>query len=135
MKFKTSKEDIEDYEQEKRIRDFLKNNKIRNSGIEFQYINSKGNARSSNVKASFSLDQKVNAESNSSYSDIIAGHDGRTLENGHINVFDPEKELSNILEAIGLEKGLKKWTEKILQSSLVETKTWKLLKKSLRDLG
>ncbi len=75
-------EDIEDFEQEKLIQEWLRS--TGNAGrIELKHTTSKGTARNTLIKAAISLDEKMSDNDDSgTYADLIAGSDGRDLEYG-----------------------------------------------------
>lgn len=120
-----SEQDQEDFEQEKRIEEWLKSE---GSAVEFgyQYRNSKGNARNSGVRAQVRLDQKIGEDRSRTYADIIAGCDGRDLE-GRGELVDLEAEARETifwyLSSIGLDERTIQWAIKTLKLSVLENKT------------
>jgi hypothetical protein len=123
-----SEQDIDDYEQEKQIQEWLER-EGKSGAIEFKHINRKGNARNTLVKAHVRLDQAVGDEGDGTrtFADIIAGSDGRDLECGVDSdgtSSGPEtaterlnSEIDFFTDAIGLGEGTKKWIRKTLQSA------------------
>jgi hypothetical protein len=117
-------EDVEDFEQEQKIREWLNKNgetKPDHSGFDFKYISSKGTARNSRVRASLSLDQKIQEDSRGTFADIIAGSDGRDLYRGE------EPSADQILDAhlacMGFDEELSEWIIKTLKLSVNQKKT------------
>lgn len=78
-------QDREDFEQEKRINEWLnRDHPGRTDSVDCKHINRKGNARNTLVRANFSLDQQIvkHDARSGTYADLVAGSDGRDLENG-----------------------------------------------------
>lgn len=119
MKWSTNEQDIEDYEQEKQIEEWL--GKRNSSKFEYQYINSKGNARNTLIKASFSLDQEIGKDGGGTFADIIIGSDGRDLEcrrEFDDSRRDLEEEISWYLLALGFKREELSCLKKILKLSI-----------------
>lgn len=119
MKYGISEQDEEDYEQEKLIKEWADKNDIR--GLEYEYINSKGGARNSLVRASFSLDQEIGEDGGGTFADIIAGCDGRDLEcreEFDDTTRDLDQEISWYLFALGFNQEGVVWLKKIFQKSM-----------------
>src|SRR5947208_2674604 len=110
-------EDIEDFEQEKRIKEWLENQGIGPERDLQPYTTSKGTARNSRVRASLSLDQKIQDDSKGTFADIIGGSDGRDLCNGR--PIEPEIEAREIvrqyLDCLLKKRELVLWVEKTLK--------------------
>jgi hypothetical protein len=115
-----SQEDEEDYEQEKAIQDWLKTQQRANDKFNYQYINSKGNARNSRVRASFSLDQKIKEGETGALADFVAGSDGRDLYNGE--AADAGEYLDAYLACLGLDEETSEWVVKTLKLSVGQSK-------------
>lgn len=122
-KWGAGEEDLEDYEQERVIQEWLKR-EGRVGEIELKHITGKGNVRNTLLKASFSLDQRISTEDGSrTFADLIAGSDGRDLEcGGVVDEFerDPEEQISGYLFALGFNQGDVKWLIKIFKLSIKE---------------
>lgn len=124
MKWAISDEDNADFEQERLIQQWLKS-EGRDGSIDYRYINRKGNARNTLVKASISLDQTISDEGNGgTFADLIAGSDGRDLECGG-GLVEPEPktpqeylddQINWFFETLGVSEGVKKWAKKSLKS-------------------
>jgi hypothetical protein len=120
-KWDTNDEDVEDFEQEKLIAEWLKREGM-SGAVDLQHINRKGHARNTLIKASISLDQQVGDESGSAtFADLIAGSDGRDLEVGGDDC-DPELEaqeqVSRYLLILGFNQGELEWLTKMLKLSI-----------------
>lgn len=124
-KFGANEQDEADFAQEKLIQKWLRD-KGTTGEFEFQYINRKGNARSSNDQKSVRLDSKIKDEAGSeTYADIIAGCDGRDLECGiDFDEIEPKTPAERLDEAtdyffdsIGVSEGTKRWAKKVLRSA------------------
>lgn len=120
-------QDIEDFEQEKLIQEWLKTTGEAAFGeFEFKHISSKGTARNTIDQRSIRLDAQMRDEKDSgTFADIVAGSDGRDLE-CRLDGPEPEpKTASEILEenidlffdAIGASEGTKKWAKKSIKSA------------------
>lgn len=132
MKWDKCEQDIEDFEQEKQIQEWLSQNG--NGEFEFKHITSKGTARNTLIKAAFSLDQEISVNGSSTFSDLIAGSDGRDLECGPItDELEPDarEKISGYLFALGFNQGDVKWIIKTLQLSTQRNKSH--FEKSLID--
>lgn len=110
-------EDIEDYEQELRIKEWLNREGI--DGFELKHITRNGTARNTRVRASISLDQKISEDSTGTFADLIAGSDGRDYFFGEEcdegSKPDKRELLKGYLSEIGFLKGEIKWLmEKML---------------------
>lgn len=131
-KYGPSEQDEEDFEQEQRIKEWIAS---QNGGeFGYQYINSKGNARNSGIKASVSLDQKITPDGTGTFADIIAGHDGRDLECGvgaDEDEIDPGEKIEVYLLALKFAKEEIPWLIIILKKLILENKS--LLPKSAID--
>lgn len=122
-KYGPSEQDEEDCEQEKLIKEWLKQQGA-NEQFEFKHINSKGTARNTLVRAQVRLDQQVFDDSAGTFADRIAGCDGRDLECGpdalSVEPETPEERLNSSIdlffEAIGLSEEIKQWATKLLKS-------------------
>jgi hypothetical protein len=126
-KYEICEQDLEDYEQEKLIQEWLKR-EGRTDEFESKYISRKGTARNTIDKRSIRLDAQISDEHGSgTYADIIAGSDGRDLEcRGDGDEVDRgpapaaerlESELDLFLDAIGVTEGVKAWAKKSLKSA------------------
>lgn len=116
-------QDIEDHEQEKLIQSWL--NQKGNPKFEYQHINSKGNPRNTLVRASFSLDQKIKENSTGTFSDLIAGCDGRDFECGRESFetsIDPRKIMRDYLLNMGFNEEEVLWLIKIMLLSIRQNK-------------
>lgn len=95
------KQDIEDFEQEQLINDWLKREGAAGA-VEFKYINRKGAARNTIDQRSVRLDWQVRDEKGSgTYADFIAGSDGRDLEcrlDFERGLESPEKSAADLLD-------------------------------------
>lgn len=121
-----SDEDLKDYEQEISIKKFLHSIGESDDGFDFKYINNKGNPRNFRVRASISLDQKIRKDSTGTFADIIAGSDGRDIEDGRYTEFDEGDAVERILTALNIKGELKKWTKKMLLLKEIKiSKRWK----------
>lgn len=123
-KWAPADEDIEDYEQEKLIKEWLKRQATVRQ-FDYQYINGKGNVRSSLVKASISLDQAVNEDTDTKFGDLIAGNIELYLGSGGDSRSDlPEaiEVIQGYLSALNFNKGEIEWVIKILRLSIQESK-------------
>lgn len=120
-KWEPGSDDFEDYEQESRIKEWLRN-EGRTDEIDLKYINSKGNARCDFVKATIRLDQQIRNESGSAtYADLIAGSDGRDLEcrvGDNESDYSAEDKMEIYLTCLGFNKGEVKWLIKIFKLSI-----------------
>lgn len=111
-----SNEDTEDFEQEKKIQEWLSSiaNESRKIEFDFKHITSKGTARNTRVRASISLDQKISEDSEGTFADIIAGCDGRdTIDRIYtpeiLEETDPEKAALEIYSAMGFNEEESIW--------------------------
>ena len=78
MQWQINEEDTDDFEQERAIQAWIKSEGP--IEFDFKHITSKGTARNTLVKASFSLDQKMSDDTGSgTFADRIVGSDGRDL--------------------------------------------------------
>ena len=129
-----SEEDEEDFEQEKKIRDWL-NESGSKERFDFKSINREGNARHIGVNAAFSLDQKVGEDTDTTFADFVAGSDGRDLfsggDAGPTEYLDWEQ-LQDYLAMLGMDERLMEWVTKTLRWSVLNNK--KLFRKLLTDL-
>jgi len=123
-KYETCEQDVEDFEQEKLIQEWL--DQTGAGEIEFKYISRKGTARNTLDKRSVRLDAQVSDEAGSrAFADIIAGSDGRDLEcGGVVDESEPktaaEKLDENIyffFDAIGVSEETKVWAKKSIKSA------------------
>jgi len=122
-----SEEDEEDYEQEKRIKEWLEK---QNGQFEYQYINSKGNVRTSNFQGA-RLDKTVAEDTTTTFLDVITGCDGRDLEyRRSVNVY---QEIDKWLFCLGFNEEMSEWIVKIMLKSL-ELKSSSRLEKFLTSL-
>jgi hypothetical protein len=129
-----NEEDEEDFEQEKKIRDWL-NESGSKERFEFKSINREGNARHIGVAASFSLDQKVGEDTDTTFADVVAGSDGRDLfggENAGPTEYLDWEQIQEYLEMLGMDEGLTRWVTKTLKWSVLNNKS--LFRKLLTDL-
>ncbi len=116
-------DDTEDFEQEMRIREWLKCEGMHDE-FEFQHITRKGTARDTRIGAHggfVRLDQKIGDDESSTFADIIAGCDGRDLERGEQldePPIDPYDQISGYLLAIGVKQKEIPCLQKILKSSI-----------------
>jgi collagenase-like PrtC family protease len=116
--FSYAKEDVDDFEQEERIRQWLASQKSGPSGFVFAYTSRKGNARHARVRASFSLDQKVFEDGKGTYQDIVAGSDGRDLLDREDieSAVEPKTLMLANLNALKIEGELAEWVVQTLKS-------------------
>jgi hypothetical protein len=119
-------QDEEDFEQEKKIKEWLGDS---NEQFDFKHISSNGTARNTLVKASISLDQKIQEDSSGTFADIIMGSDGRTLYGGHD--IDPNEIIDGYLYCLGFSEGDSEWIVKMLKL-WGEKNSW-LLEKSQKN--
>lgn len=121
-------QDADDFEQELSIQKWLES-QDEAPEFDFKHISSKGTARNTLVRASFSLDQKITEDSSGTFADLIAGSDGRDLFSGN------EPTLEDILDAhfvfLGFDEELSEWLIKKLKSSQPNDKL--LLERFLTD--
>lgn len=109
-----SQEDIDDFEQESLIKEWLEKSK-KSAGFDFKHITSKGTARNTLVRASVSLDQKISEDGPGTFADLIAGSDGRDLfEREDINYAGI---IDENLFYLGLDEELSEWVLKTLKLS------------------
>lgn len=115
-------QDVEDYEQEKRIRNFLQDNGIPTSSFDFKYQSNKRNykGKSSNIRGAFSLDETIGGlDGGGKFSDIITSESDRSAEARLISrdekVIDAGEVISTTLEALGIKGKLKTWTVRVLK--------------------
>lgn len=110
MKF-VSDQDQEDYEQERAIQEWLRKSSPERLGeFESKHITRKGTARNTLVRANFSLDQEIRRDEpgGGTYADLIAGFDGRSLEDGNADYHFREHFIGTVWEtltALGLNRG------------------------------
>lgn len=131
-KFYLTKQDLEDYEQEKRIQEFLQREGKDVSGIAFRYLTRSGRPKSSQTPASISIDQEIKDGESGRYLDTI-GKCSEEIENfinGGIDTeeVDPEKQIGIYLEALGFKGRVLSWTKRMLRKSL-KIKKFQPLKK------
>ena len=123
-KWGANEQDLEDFEQEKLIQDWLRENGG-DTEFEFKHISSKGTPRNTLIKASFSLDQEIKTDSSGTFADLIIGSDGRDLECGPV-VDDFDERLSEaeamITGVISLARSAaaRLWAEKVFRQWLKE---------------
>jgi len=124
-KWDTNEEDKEDYEQERRIQEWLKQ-QGNSAEFGYEYINRKGNARNTLIKASVRLDQKIGEDGTGTFADLIVGSDGRDLVGGD-EPLDPEVEAREIIHgylfALGFQHEEILWLIKTLKLSVSESKS------------
>jgi len=114
-----SKEDYDDFDQEKNIQIWLENNfQAGNGAFDFKYINRKGTARHSRVRASLSLDQKIREDSTGTFADIVGGCDGRDLYTGDSP--DANHILNEYIKALIPEEEITRWLLQILKYWIVK---------------
>lgn len=126
MKYDLAQEDLEDFEQEKRIQEWLASQGEGSDGFVFAYTTSKGTARSSRVRASISLDQKITEDSGSgTFADLVAGSDGRDLYDGDDSESAPQAQdiIRAYLRALNFTEDLQEWLVKTLKSSISQSKS------------
>lgn len=97
-----SPEDLKDFEQEKRIKEWLSSQSHEDRGIVLPYTSSKGTARNSRVRAAFSLDQKVCNDSETTFANFVAGSDGRDLWNERTKMTDLVIKQITFMKYLGL---------------------------------
>jgi hypothetical protein len=119
-----SGEDLEDFEQEKAIREWLER-EGRAAEFEYTSINRKGTARNSFNSRTVSLDKKVHEDGSRTLADLVAGSDGRDLAGGRfLDEVEPksaaerlEESIDLFFDAIGASEGTKSWAKKSLKSA------------------
>lgn len=136
-------QDREDFEQEKLINEWLNQSQPgRPELLEQRHINRQGNARNTLVRASFSIDQSIGKDNprGGTFADIVAGSDGRDLENGCSDYHFDEHFNGTVWEtltALGLDSGdisclIKMWlhsgnlSEKLSLTSMIDSE-WETL--------
>lgn len=125
MNFYLNNEDLEDYEQEKRIQEWLKKNNLE-SEFEFSSINSKGNAKHVGDIGSFSLDQQISDESgSSSFAEIIEGENNISIiqdieEEEEKDFFEISTEccLEILLTSLGIKRETRKWATQLYTAKI-----------------
>ena len=110
--------DQEDFEQEKLIHEWIISQQQSDIEFDFKHINSKGNARNTLVRASFSLDQKISEDTKGTFADLIAGCDGRDLFSGADIDCDAATLIRIYLMELGINGGLQEWVIKTLLWSM-----------------
>lgn len=116
-------QDREDFEQEKRINEWLNRDYSgRPELLESWHINRKGNARNTLIQARFSLDQNVRKDDarGGTFADLVAGYDGRDLENGDGDYHFREHFESTVtetLQALGLREREIEWLKNLWRHS------------------
>lgn len=114
-------EDIEDFEQEQLIKNWISQSGTKR--FDYKYINRKGNARNTLSRNTVSLDEKVRKDSSTTFESCIAGSDGRDLESrgeSNENSIDPREKIHGDLSALGFNKKEIICLLKILKASLIK---------------
>lgn len=109
-------EDYEDFEQEKKIKEWLSNSSSENAGssFDFKHLTRNGTARNTLIRAAFSLDQNITDDSTGTLADFVTGSDGRDLYDG-----DATSSIEFIdahFNGLGITGELKTWVIKTLKS-------------------
>ena len=139
-KWDLSQEDLDDYEQEKQIQEWLARSGNKN-GIDLVHINSKGNARNTRVRASVSLDQEIQTDSKGTFADLIAGHSDGSSSLGRPDAENPRDAaatLDGYLALLGFNEEDTEWLIEKLKSSdqmrktrlrryRIDSESWELL--------
>lgn len=125
-------QDKEDFEQEKKIREWQGKRKSRWDKIDYLRINygRKGSPRHTGNVRSISLHAEVGEDGARTLEDFIAGSDGRDLYGGNELSFD--EILNAHLECMGLGEDLSEWVTKRLKLS--EARSQSRFQKFLTDL-
>jgi len=122
MKWDINDEDQADFEQEKKIQEWL----AQQGGIEqfdFKHITRKGTPRNTLIKASISLDQQISEDGPGTFADLIGGFDGRDLFNGD-DFGKDELSLDDWLAFFNFKQEDLEWLRKTLLLGMMMENKW-----------
>lgn len=111
MKFSSTEQDHEDFEQELLIKQWLEKKRIEDQ-FDFKYISKNETPRTSNLKASLSLDQPITEGENGNFHDYFVGIDAREFYNEEP---EPGQIVREHLYTLLRNKELVLWVEKTLK--------------------
>lgn len=102
----TTDEDVEDYEQERAIREWL-SRENKSDDFNFTAITRNNTVKRTNLRAAFSLDQKLSIDGEDTFYEVVAGDDGRELYQA--NEIRPEEYIDAYLSCMGFNEEDTEW--------------------------